>query len=101
MSEIKKNLLYTKNHEWVKKGSTPKLVVVGITDFAQASLGDVTYIQLPAVGATFKQGDVFGTVESVKAVSDIYAPVSGKISKVNEDLVKDPAPVNTSPFDSA
>jgi len=101
MSLIKNDLLYTKDHEWLKKTSTPKVVQIGITDFAQASLGDVTFIQLPEIGKTFKKGEVFGTVESVKAVSDLYAPVSGKIVKINQDLVNEPSPVNTDPYQSA
>lgn len=100
MSEIKKDCLYTKDHEWVKKGS-PGKVTVGITDFAQSSLGDVTFLQLPEVGKTIKAGEVIGTVESVKAVSDIYAPVSGTISKINEALTQDPSPLNTDPYGSA
>ena len=101
MSLIKPDLLYTKDHEWLKKGSTPKVVTIGITDFAQASLGDVTFVQLPAVGKVLKKGDVFGTVESVKAVSDLYAPVSGTVTKVNESLANDPGPVNTDPYNAA
>jgi glycine cleavage system H protein len=101
MSKIPNELLYTKDHEWVRKASTPKHVVVGITDFAQSSLGDVTYIQLPPVGSHFKTGAIIGTVESVKAVSDIYAPVSGKILKINDALASDPAPVNHDPYGSA
>ena len=100
MSEIKKELFYTKDHEWVKKLG-PATVLVGITDFAQRSLGDVTYLQLPAVGHTFKRGDVLGSVESVKAVSDIYAPLSGKVTKINDALVNDPGPLNTDPYGQA
>jgi glycine cleavage system H protein len=101
MSDIRPDLQYTKDHEWVKKTNTPKVVVVGITDFAQAALGDVTFLQLPEAGKTFQRGDVMGTVESVKAVSDIYAPLSGKITKINEALVQDPAPLNTDPYGQA
>lgn len=101
MSEVKADLLYTKEHEWVKKTSTPRHISVGITDFAQASLGDVTYIQLPEVGKSLKKGDVFGSVESVKAVSDLYAPVSGKVTKINTELVQDPSSVNTDPYSKA
>lgn len=98
MSEIRKDCLYTKDHEWVKKTSSPKIVTVGITDFAQSSLGDVTFLQMPAAGKSFKKGEILGTVESVKAVSDIYAPVSGTISKINTALNSDPAPLNSDPF---
>jgi glycine cleavage system H protein len=101
MSEIRPDCLYTKDHEWVKKTPQGKIVVVGITDFAQASLGDVTFIQLPSQGKTFKKGEIIGTVESVKAVSDIYAPLSGTIRKINETLNQDPAPLNTDPFGKA
>jgi len=98
MSQIPKDCLYTKDHEWLKKSSAPKVVVIGITDFAQSSLGDVTYVQLPEVGKTFKKGEVFGVVESVKTASDLFAPVSGKILKTNAALTNDPSPVNTDPY---
>ena len=101
MSEIRPELHYTKDHEWIKKTSTAKVIVVGITDFAQSALGDVTFLQLPNVGKAFKKGEILGTVESVKAVSDIYAPLSGTITKINEALIQDPAPLNTSPYDQA
>jgi len=98
MSTVLKDLLYTKDHEWLRRTSTPKVVQIGITDFAQASLGDVTFVQVPAVGSTIKQGQSFGTVESVKAVSDLYAPVSGKVLRLNDGIQSDPAAVNTDPF---
>lgn len=101
MSEIRKDLLYTKDHEWIRKGPEGRLVTVGITDFAQAALGDVTYVQMPALGKEFKKGEIMGTVESVKAVSDIYAPLSGKIVKINEALNQDPSPLNTEPYGAA
>ena len=101
MSDIRKDLLYTKDHEWVKVGVGPRTVRVGITDFAQAALGDVTYIQLPDMGKSFKTHEVFGSVESVKAVSELFMPVAGKVVKRNEALLNDPAPINTSPFDDA
>jgi len=100
MSEIRKDLQYTKEHEWVRKTSNPKVVVIGITDFAQSSLGDVTYVDVPAVGTEIKQDQVFGSIESVKSVSDLFAPLSGKIVKTNEALSDDPAPVNSAPFDN-
>ena len=99
MSEIRKELFYTKEHEWVLKTSNPKVVTIGITDFAQSSLGDVTYVDLPAVGSEIKQDQVFGSIESVKSVSELFAPLSGKIIKRNEALLEDPAPVNSSPYD--
>jgi len=98
MSDIPKDLLYAKSHEWVRKASAPHVVTVGITDFAQSALGDVTYLQLPDLGRVLKKGEVFGTVESVKAVSELYAPISGKIIKRNEALAADPAPVNSAPY---
>jgi len=86
---------YTKEHEWVKiDGATAK---VGITDYAQKQLGDVVYLELPAVGKTFKKGEVFGTIESVKAVSELYAPVSGEVVEVNAGLAQRPESVNSDP----
>ena len=101
MSEIRKEYLYTKDHEWVKPTSKPNVVQSGITDFAQSALGDVTYLQLPEVGRKITKGEIIGSVESVKAVSDIYAPVTGTVTRVNTDLLKDPSSINTSPFDIA
>lgn len=98
MSDIRPDRRYTKDHEWVLKTERPKVVVVGITDFAQASLGDVTYVQIPESGRQFKKGEVLGTVESVKAVSDIYAPLSGTVVRTNGALNSDPAPINSDPF---
>lgn len=98
MSQFPKNLRYTKDHEWALKTSSG--VRVGITDHAQGSLGDVVHLELPAVGKELKAGDTFGVVESVKAVSDLYAPVSGKVVRINSDLVENPSSINTSPYDS-
>lgn len=98
MSIIPKELLFTKSHEWVRKSGTSKVVKVGITDFAQSALGDVTFVQLPEVGRTLKREEVFGSVESVKTASDLYAPVSGKVVAVNPSLGSDPAPVNQEPY---
>jgi glycine cleavage system H protein len=90
------DLLYTKDHEWIRvAGSTG---VVGITQFAVDQLGDVTMVELPRLGETLTRGKVFGTVESVKAVSDLYAPVSGKVTKVNTELADKPEEVNASPY---
>jgi len=84
---------YTKDHEWVRvEGETAR---VGITDYAQKQLGDVVYLELPDVGRTFNHGDVFGTIESVKAVSELYAPVSGDVVEVNTALSQRPEAVNT------
>ena len=91
-------LKYTKDHEWVRiSGSDAQ---VGITDYAQKQLGDVVYLELPEVGKTFSQGDVFGTIESVKAVSELYAPVSGEVIAVNQALTQKPELVNSAPHDS-
>jgi glycine cleavage system H protein len=91
-------LKYTKDHEWVElSGDRAK---VGITDYAQNQLGDVVYVELPEVGTTLKQGDSFGTIESVKAVSELYAPVSGEVVEVNTALKDKPEGVNANPHES-
>ncbi len=87
---------YQKSHEWARKEGN--LFVVGISDYAQDSLGDVVFVELPEVGKTLQKGDVFGVVESVKAASDVYAPVSGTVVEVNSKLKEDPSLVNTDPF---
>lgn len=89
------DLKYTKDHEWVR--ITGPEAVVGITDFAQQQLGDVVFVDLPAVGRTLAQGDVFGTIESVKAVSELFSPVSGEVVAVNTDLPNAPEVVNSDP----
>ncbi len=84
---------YTKEHEWVKiEGDTG---TIGITDYAQNSLGDIVFVELPKIGATLEKGKTFGTVESVKAVSDIYAPVSGTVTAINDELTKSPEKINS------
>ena len=89
---------YTKDHEWIElSGERGK---VGITDYAQQQLGDVVYIELPEVGATLKQGQSFGTIESVKAVSELYSPVSGEVVEVNTPLKDKPETVNADPHGS-
>jgi glycine cleavage system H protein len=96
MAHIPENLRYAKSHEWARlEGET---VVVGISDYAQKSLGDVVYVELPEVGEDYDQGTPFGVVESVKATSDIYAPVGGTVLEVNEELGSDPAVVNQDPY---
>ena len=97
MSEIPKDLLYTEEHEYVKSAGDG-VVAIGITDYAQGELGDIVFIELPKVGASFNKHDVFGTVEAVKAVSELYSPVSGEIVAVNDRLDKEPALVNSSPY---
>jgi len=89
------DMKYTKDHEWVR--SADGHAVIGITDYAQAQLGDVVFVELPAVGRTVTQGEVFGTIESVKAVSELYAPVSGEVVKVNDALSTSPESVNKDP----
>jgi glycine cleavage system H protein len=90
--DIPDELSYSKDDEWARpKGAR---VVVGITDYAQKQLGDIVYVELPVVGTTLHQGDVFGVVESVKAVSDLYAPVSGEVVEINSDLASRPEIVN-------
>ena len=98
MAEIPKDLLYTEDHEYVKKTDDPKVVAIGITDYAQGELGDIVYLELPSVGAKFSKHDVFGTIEAVKAVSELFSPVSGEIVAVNEQLEKEPQLVNSAPY---
>jgi glycine cleavage system H protein len=92
------DLKYTKDHEWVKISGTDARV--GITDYAQKQLGDIVYLELPEVGRRLNKGDVFGTIESVKAVSELYAPVSGEVTEVNSALGEKPEAVNVKPHDS-
>ena len=97
MANIPADLKYTEEHEFVRVASDGT-VEVGITDYAQGELGDVVYVELPQVGAKFSKHDVFGTIEAVKAVSELFSPLSGEITAVNERLDKEPALVNTDPF---
>jgi glycine cleavage system H protein len=94
--EFPEELKYTEEHEWVLVEGD--LAVIGITDFAQDSLGDVVFVELPEVGTEVTTGKAFGVVESVKAVSDIYAPVSGTVEEINEELPDAPEIINTSPY---
>ena len=96
---VPKELLYSKEHEWVKKEDVN--VRVGITDFAQDELGDIVFVELPEVGDEIKLDEPFGSVESVKTVSELYAPISGKVVEINEELEDHPEFVNESPFDKA
>lgn len=98
MANIPDGLWYTPDHEYVKTTSDPQLVLVGITDFAQGELGDIVYLDLPKPGAKFDVHGTFGTVEAVKAVSELYAPVAGEVVEVNGRLDKEPALVNTDPY---
>ena len=98
MSDIPQDLLYTEDHEYLKPAGEADVMSIGITDFAQGELGDIVFIELPKVGATFKKHDVFGTIEAVKAVSELYAPVSGEVLEINARLDAEPALVNSSPY---
>jgi glycine cleavage system H protein len=97
MSNVPENLRYTESHEWVDPADSAALKI-GITDHAQGQLGDLVFVELPAVGDEIDQGDSCAVVESVKAASDIYAPVAGEVVAVNEALEDDPALVNTDPY---
>jgi glycine cleavage system H protein len=97
VSEIPADLRYTAEHEWVRR-TGDDTVRVGITDFAQDSLGDVVYVQLPEVGATVSAGDSFGEVESTKSVSDLYAPLTATVVAVNADLEATPQLINSDPY---
>ena len=99
MSEIPENLSYTEDHEWVGPNEGDG-VKVGITDYAQDSLSDVVFVELPNVGDTYQRGEVMAVAESVKAASDIYAPIAGKIIDVNDKLEESPELVNESPYGS-
>ncbi|MDD2370905.1 MAG: glycine cleavage system protein GcvH [Firmicutes bacterium] len=90
------NLRFTKNHEWVRLEGNKG--VVGISDYAQHAMGDVVFVELPELDAVFKQDDNIATIESVKAVSDVYSPVSGKVVEVNTDLEDEPAAINEDPY---
>lgn len=94
--QIPEDLKYTKDHEWAKVEGD--IAVVGITDFAQGELGDIVYVELPEVGSQTKQGESFGTIEAVKAVSDLFAPLSGEVVEVNESLADEPEKINKDPY---
>src|SRR3989442_481760 len=98
MANIPADLRYTKEHEYVKQTGADAIVQIGITDYAQGELGDVVFVDLPKVGAVFARGDVFGTIEAVKAVSELYAPLAGTVTEVNKALEGDPALVNRDPY---
>ncbi|MFP4608184.1 MAG: glycine cleavage system protein GcvH [Candidatus Natronoplasma sp.] len=96
MSEIPEDLRYSEEHEWVKVGDGK--IRYGITDYAQDELGDIVYVELPEKGEEVKQGDMLGVIESVKAVSDLYAPVSGKVVEINDELETTPEVLNEDPY---
>ncbi|CAH0161640.1 MULTISPECIES: glycine cleavage system protein GcvH [Bacillaceae] len=99
MTTTPKELRYTKEHEWVK--TEDGTVRIGITAFAQSELGDIVFVELPEIGDELKANEPFGSVESVKTVSELYAPISGKVVEVNEDLSDNPEYVNESPYEKA
>jgi glycine cleavage system H protein len=98
MSSIPKDLRFTAEHEYARKTDTPGVVLVGITDYAQGELGDVVYVDLPKPGAVLEKKGIFGTIEAVKAVSELYSPLAGTVVEVNSALDKDPAVVNRDPY---
>jgi glycine cleavage system H protein len=98
MSEIPEGFFYTEEHEYLKPTDDDGVFLVGVTDYAQGELGDVVYIELPELGASFQKMDPFGNIEAVKAVSDLYCPVAGEVVEVNAGLDDDPAVVNSDPY---
>jgi glycine cleavage system H protein len=98
MADLPADLLYTEDHEYLSKTDEADVHTVGITDYAQGELGDVVFVELPEEGDSFEKGATFGTVEAVKAVSDLYMPVSGEVVAVNESLNDDPSRVNSDPY---
>ncbi len=98
MSNVPDDLIYTKEHEYVAKTDDPAIVRIGITDYAQGELGDVVFVNLPKTGDTVGEHASFGTIEAVKAVSELYAPVAGEVVEINGTLENDPAVVNRDPY---
>jgi glycine cleavage system H protein len=99
VANIPGDLLYTEEHEYVRKGKgAGDPAEIGITDYAQGELGDIVYIELPKVGAKFGKHDVFGTIEAVKAVSELFSPIAGEVVAINDRLDKEPALVNNDPY---
>lgn len=98
MSDIPQDLLYTAEHEYLKATDVEDEYIVGITDYAQGELGDVVFVELPSPGDSFDRMATFGTIEAVKAVSDLYCPVAGEIVEINEELEDEPSQVNADPY---
>lgn len=98
MSHVPEDLKYTMEHEYLRETDQPGVYAVGITDYAQAELGDIVYLELPEPGDSFAHMEAFGTIEAVKAVNDIYCPVAGEVVDVNEAVHDDPSLVNTDPY---
>ena len=93
---IPENLLYTSEHEWIKIDG--KIATIGITDFAQSELGDIIFLEFPALNSVFNKGEIFGTIEAVKTVSDLYMPIDGEICEINDILNDNPEKVNEDPY---
>ena len=98
MSSIPDDLRYTEEHEYIKTSEEDGVVYVGITDYAQGELGDIVYVELPDVGASYDKMEVFGTIEAVKAVSELFSPVSGEVVEINGTLENDPSIINQDPY---
>lgn len=98
MANVPEDLRYTADHEWARRTSDPAILEIGITEYAQGELGDVVFVNLPKVGETFAEHQAFGTIEAVKAVSDLFSPLPGQIVAVNPALDADPAVVNRAPY---
>lgn len=96
--ELREDLLYSKSHEWVKEEGDA--AIIGLTDYAQSELGDLVFVNLPEEGDEVTVGEAFADVESVKAVSDVYSPVSGTVSEINEELLDSPENINEAPYDA-
>ncbi len=97
MADVRSNLKYTEDHEWISLDGD--IATIGITDYAQGELGDVVFLELPEVGDTFDQGDTVGSIEAVKTVVDIFAPLAGEVTEINEALDDEPETVNSSPYE--
>ena len=97
MSQVPEGLLYTKDHEWIQFYED-SAAIVGITDYAQESLGDITFVEFPLAGESFSRGDTFGVVESVKAASDLYMPLDAEVLEINEEVNAEPELLNSDPY---
>ena len=95
---IPENLLYTKEHEWIKIDNNSKTAYVGITDYAQSELGDIVFVELPNISDEFEENDVFGTIEAVKTLADLFLPVKGKIIEINDKVEDEPDLINSDPY---
>ena len=94
--KIPRDLVYTKDHEWIR--ALDNILTIGITDFAQGELGDIIFVEFPGIGDEFQKDDPFGTIEAVKTVADIFAPVQGKISEINHNIENSPEIINSDPY---